>query len=99
MQKQKEEWQPIIDWFCDRHLIDIQVSDSFSPPIFSANAREIVRKHLLSYSMDAIQGFTFGADAVKSLILMSAIVDKMLTVHQAVKLARLETNFQVGTST
>merc|ERR1712020_172028 len=58
MQKQKEEWQPIIDWFCDRHLIDIQVSDSFSPPIFSANAREIVRKHLLSYSMDAIQGFT-----------------------------------------
>ena len=44
--------------------------------------------------MDAIQGFTFGVDAVKSLVLMAAVVDKKLTVEQAVNMSRLELNFQ-----
>ena len=65
-------------------------------PHFSPNARETVRKYLLSHSMDAIQGFTFGADSLKSLVLMSAIVNKRLTVEDAVNLGRLETQFQVS---
>ena len=96
LEKQEKEWRPIIEWFCDRHSIDIQPSVSFTPPQFSSNAREVVRKYLLSHSMDAIQGFTFGADTLKSLVLMSAIVNKRLTVKEAVDLGRLETQFQVS---
>ena len=44
--------------------------------------------------MDAVQGFVFGVDAIKSLVLMSAVVDKKLTVEQAVDISRLELNFQ-----
>ena len=55
-----------------------------------------MRKYLLSHSMDALQGFTFGADTLKSLVLMSAIVNYKITAESAVNLARLETNFQVS---
>ena len=75
--------------------MDISPSVSITAPTFSTSARETIRKHLLSYSMDAIQGFSFGVDAIKSILLMSAVVEKKLTVNQAVQLARLETNFQI----
>ena len=45
--------------------------------------------------MEAVHGFTFGIDAIKSIILMCAIVDKILSVDEAVKLSRLEVDFQV----
>ena len=53
-------------------------------------------RHLLSYNMEAVHGFTFGIDAIKSILLMCAIVDKVLTVGEAVKLSRLEVDFQVS---
>lgn len=37
----------------------------------------------------------FGVEAVKSLILTLACVDRLLTVEDAVSLATLETEFQV----
>ena len=46
--------------------------------------------------MEAVHGFTFGIDAIKSILLMCAIVDKVLTVEEAVKLSRLEVDFQVS---
>ena len=54
--KQREEWLPIIQWFSQRHAIEIQPSESTFTPIFSPNAKEVIRRHLLSYSFDAIQG-------------------------------------------
>ena len=52
-------------------------------------------RHLLSYNFEAIHGLTFGIDALKSILLMCAIVDKQVTVEEAVKLSRLEVEFQV----
>ena len=95
LEKQKEEWWPIIDWFNQRHGVNILPSESTFIPTFSENARETLRRHLLSYSFDAVQGFSFGIDSIKSLVLMCAVIDKKLTVNEAVNLSRLETNFQV----
>ena len=94
-ERQRNEWQPIISWFCERH--DITISPSISvaiSPKFSPNAKEVIRRHLLSYNFEAVQGFTFGIDAIKSIFLMCAIVDKKLTIEEAVKLSRLEVDFQ-----
>ena len=44
--------------------------------------------------MEALQGFAFGADALKSLILTVACVERRLTVSEAVRLARLEVMVQ-----
>ena len=49
----------------------------------------------LSYNFEAVHGFTFGIDAIKSLLLMTAIVDKKINVQEAVKLSRLEVDYQV----
>ena len=52
-------------------------------------------RHLLSYNFEAVHGFTFGVDAIKSILLMCAVVDKRITVEEAVRLSRLEVDFQV----
>ena len=50
---------------------------------------------MLSYNFEAVHGFTFGVDAIKSILLMCAVVDKRITVEEAVRLSRLEVDFQV----
>lgn len=95
-ERQIAEWQPIIDWFSERHKVSISPSTSiYLSPKESSEAKEVVRRHLLSYNFEAVHGFTFGIDAIKSIFLMCAIVDKQLTVEEAVKRSRLEVDYQV----
>jgi chaperone required for assembly of F1-ATPase len=94
---QISKWNPVIEWFSHRHDVKLIPSKNMSElPTIPKIDREKVRRQLLSYSFNAVQGFTFGVDALKSLILMSAIVEHKLSVEQAVQLARLETKFQVN---
>ena len=60
-----------------------------SPPNLSQEHIDKLEKHLLSYNFEALQGISFGVDAIKSLILTLAVIDRKLTVSQAVKLSRL----------
>ena len=55
-----------------------------------------MRRYLLSLSLDALHGFATGVDALKSVVLMSGVVDKIISIDDAVKLARLELEVQVG---
>ena len=43
-----------------------------------------IEKYLQSYSMEALQGFAFGADALKSLILTVACIERRLTVRNRI---------------
>ena len=54
-----------------------------------------MRRYLLSLSLDALHGFATGVDALKSVVLMSGVVDKIISIDDAVKLARLELEVQV----
>ena len=69
------------------------------PPLLSRVHNDLLcvisSRHLLSYNFEAVHGFTFGVDAIKSILLMCAVVDKRLTVEEAVRLSRLEVDFQV----
>ena len=97
MKRQLSEWQPIIDWFCQRHGVGIKPSHNMSSvPEFSDRARNTIKEYLMSLSFNCVQGFALGVDAAKSLILMSALVERRITVEEAVGLARLEVDFQVG---
>ena len=96
LKRQVDNWKPLIDWFCRRHDISIRHSANMSEtPIMTNYDREKIRRQLLSYNFNSVQGFTFGVDALKSLILMSALVEHKLSVEEAVQMARLETEFQV----
>lgn len=96
MERQESSWQPIIDWFNDRHQVQITPSRQsvLETPHIPQDSRAAIRRYLLSFSDDALHGFATGVDAIKSLILMSAVVDKIISVEDAVKLARLELEVQ-----
>lgn len=66
-----------------------------SVPEFSPEARQTIKDYLMSLNFNSVQGFALGVDAAKSLILMSALVERKITVDEAVKSARLEVDFQV----
>jgi len=94
--RQIAEWQPIIEWFNNKHEVSLSPSTSiWLLPKESSEAKEVVRRYLLSYNFEAVHGFTFGIDAIKSLLLMTAIADKKINVEEAVKLSRLEVDYQV----
>ena len=57
---------------------------------YSVGDLKILEKYLMSFSDDALQGFAFCVDALKSLILAVCCVERRLTISEAVKLARLE---------
>lgn len=54
-----------------------------------------ITKHLKSYNDEAMHGFVFAVDTLKSLLLAFACVDKHISVERAVHLARLEEEFQL----
>lgn len=53
-------------------------------------------KHLLSYDLTSMHGFVFAVDVLKSIVLAFACIDRYLTVEQAVRLSRLEEEFQIN---
>lgn len=54
-----------------------------------------ITKHLLSYDLTAMHGFVYAVDVLKSVILAFACINRHLTVEQAVRLSRLEEEFQI----
>ncbi|GFS15103.1 ATP synthase mitochondrial F1 complex assembly factor 2 [Elysia marginata] len=93
-QLEREKWDPIIDWAAQRYGLEITPTCSISPPIVSEESRNILRRHLLSYSDWALFGYHYAVDTIKSLMLVMALVDKHIDVETAVDLARLELAFQ-----
>lgn len=61
-----------------------------------AETKMNISKHLLSYDTISMHGFVFAVDVLKSIILALACIDRYLTVEQAVKLSRLEEEFQIN---
>ena len=73
----------------------MEPSTSITGPTLSAETRNVLIKHLHSFDFWALNGLMFAVEAAKSLILALACVDRRLTVEESVRLATLETEFQV----
>ncbi|XP_077286235.1 ATP synthase mitochondrial F1 complex assembly factor 2 homolog l(2)k14505 [Arctopsyche grandis] len=93
---QQKEWDPIIQWFCDRFAVNMKKVRGFDAPTIDSNTKSILTRHLLSYDFAAVHGYTFGVDTLKSVILMLAAVERQITAERAVYLSRLEEEFQCG---
>ncbi|CAG2058708.1 unnamed protein product, partial [Timema podura] len=91
-----QEWQPILAWFCERYNVQIESSREITGPQISQETKSILRKHLQSYSLWAVHGFSFAVETIKSLILTLCCVDRHISVEKAVFLSRLEEEFQTG---
>ncbi|BFZ02885.1 hypothetical protein BsWGS_05924 [Bradybaena similaris] len=91
-----ELWDPILEWAAQRYGLEITPTVSMAPPQVSEESKDIIRRHLLSYSDWALFGYHYAVDTVKSLLIIMALVDKHITVETAVDLARLEQQFQAN---
>jgi len=96
LKAQKEKWSPIILWFRERFGVSIEPTTNVMTPPVQESDLKVLEKYLMSYNYESLQGFTFAVDALKSLILCCACVERRLTVTEAVRLARLETEVQTS---
>lgn len=93
---QCSKWDPIIQWFCDKHEVTLKSSyDVISPEIDPATLLTVY-KVIYSNCRTALFGIQYGVECLKSLILTQAALDRRLTIQEAVDLSRLETNFQAS---
>lgn len=92
---QCKDWDPVIAWFNQRYETDLKKSCDISSPVVPSGTKMNITKHLLSYDLTTMHGIVFAVDVLKSIILAFACIDRFLTVEQAVKLSRLEEEFQI----
>jgi len=91
---QADKWNPVLLWFRQRFDVHLDPVAGISAPTVSPADMAKLEKHFMSHSLEALNGFMFGVDATKSLILTLACIERVITVDEAVKLARLELLFQ-----
>ncbi|XP_040581923.1 ATP synthase mitochondrial F1 complex assembly factor 2 [Lepeophtheirus salmonis] len=98
-QLQEEKWRPIIDWFNNCYGVSLSPTNGQNihgiPNVSNMDVMK-VRKHLTSYPFEAIHGLRFGVDAVKSLIIALSVLEKRVSIDQAIGLARLELEYQTS---
>ncbi|XP_053605946.1 ATP synthase mitochondrial F1 complex assembly factor 2 [Plodia interpunctella] len=92
---QEQKWGAILDWFQERFNVKQEVSRGLSLPPVSTETRGILARHFLSYKFPALNAICFGAEALKSPILMLACIERRLDPKDAVLLARLEEEYQL----
>lgn len=93
---QVQEWDPIISWFSKRFQADLQKVRGFETNTITTETKAVIHRHLMSYNFETIHGYIFGVDTIKSVILMLACVERIITPEKAVLLSRLEEEFQLS---
>ncbi|XP_031825850.1 ATP synthase mitochondrial F1 complex assembly factor 2 homolog l(2)k14505 [Nomia melanderi] len=93
---QIEKWDPLVQWFCDNYGVDIIKTTSIEAPTVPIETKATLLKYLMSYNFSAVHGFMYGVDAIKSVILTLAAVERVLSIEEAVKLTLLEEDFQTS---
>lgn len=92
---QKNEWDPIIEWFNKRYDTNLKKTLDITPPKLADSDRMNVAKYLMSNTIETLHGFIFAVDTLKSIILACATIDRSISVEKAVYLARLEEEYQL----
>ncbi|CAL4182145.1 unnamed protein product [Meganyctiphanes norvegica] len=93
---QEQNWDPVLDWFNERFDIEIKSAVGVCGIEIPVEAREAVRRYLLSHNIWTCQGFLFAVEALKSIILPIAAAERKISIQTAVNLSYLETDYQRG---
>jgi hypothetical protein len=56
---QKQEWEPILKWFCKHYNVKLEAARDISGPTISQETKDLLTKHLLSYNFWAIHGLFY----------------------------------------
>lgn len=93
---QTENWDPLVQWFCDKYGVNLVKTQSIEAPTVSSETKTVLTRHLMSYNYSAVYGFMYGVDAIKSVILTLAAAERVISIEEAVRQSRLEENYQIS---
>ncbi|XP_056109000.1 ATP synthase mitochondrial F1 complex assembly factor 2 [Rhinichthys klamathensis goyatoka] len=92
---QTNEWEPVMNWIEQRYNVVIGSSSNIMGPQIPEETKETFRQHLHSYNFWSLTGLEYVITQLKSLILSFGLIDRHLSVEQAVLLSRLEEEYQI----
>ncbi|KAK7134560.1 hypothetical protein R3I93_017853 [Phoxinus phoxinus] len=92
---QTNEWEPVMNWIEQRYNVVIGSSSNIMGPQIPEETKETFRQHLYSYNFWSLTGLEYVITQLKSLILSLGLIDRHLSVEQAVLLSRLEEEYQI----
>jgi len=88
-------WDPVLYWFQDEFSIKLPiVSGTIMSPQIPEDSLVSLRNFILSHSFEAVQGLVFSCHTLRSVILPIAVAKNRLRADEAVRLSRLEIDFQ-----
>nr|XP_039265793.1 ATP synthase mitochondrial F1 complex assembly factor 2-like [Styela clava] len=93
---QVKEWGKIIDWARQKYNVELNYTSGFTSPHLPEETINTFEKYLLSYNFWAVTGFERLLSTLKSLLLSIALVERSITVEEAVSLSRLEQEYQIS---
>ncbi|CAG9838093.1 unnamed protein product [Diabrotica balteata] len=93
---QVQEWDPIIQWFNEKYGVHLKKSVQMDIPTANEKDKTQFLKHLMSHNFAAVNGFMYGVDTLKSVVLTMASTERFISPEKAVLLSRLEEEYQSG---
>ncbi|XP_061562214.1 ATP synthase mitochondrial F1 complex assembly factor 2 isoform X1 [Phycodurus eques] len=92
---QKNEWDPVLHWIENRYNVTIGSSSSIMGPDIPQATKDTFCQHLKSYNFWSLTGLEYVITQLKSVVLSLGMIDRHLSVEQAVLLSRLEEEYQI----
>jgi len=89
------EWDPALRWIENRYDVVIGSSSNILGPEIPERTKDIFRQHLKSYNFWSLTGLEYVITQLKSVVLSLGLIDRHLTVEEAVLLSRLEEEYQI----
>lgn len=93
---QLKEWGRIIEWARHRYNVELNFTSGFTAPYIPVHTIDTFSKYLSSYNFWSVTGFERLVNTLKSLLLSIALVERNITVEEAVSLSRLEQEYQIS---
>ncbi|CAL8283795.1 unnamed protein product [Merluccius merluccius] len=92
---QKNEWDPVLHWIENRYNVVIGSSYNILGPEIPEATQDTFRQHLNSYNFWSLTGLEYVITQLKSVVFALGLIDRHLTVEEAVLLSRLEEEYQI----
>lgn len=91
---QEKLWDPLLEWFCETYHVSIAATQTIIGPTVPEATLDKLTQHMISRRHEALYGFVFAVESLKSVILTLAVMEGRLGVEEAVRLSRLEVDYQ-----
>ena len=90
---QEKRHDPILNWLKKKYQCEVPISESILTPVISSKTQNKLR-NIFNFTQTPLFGLLSITENLKSLILTIALINRQITVSEAVSLSRLELEYQ-----